>query len=1096
MAKIRPWIVLTVNLLANTKVITVLYLPAQSSSAITPKTMKAIQSSKIIVTGLFAAALLFAQLTAQAVIVGPYTADANTLHLWHMDVSATPVPDAVATGGTNLITLRNGAGLGTNSYPGFGTALSTVDGGQSATTGQSTKDAYLTASISTPSDNVSTTLADPTTAAFTFEALVWIGFDPAKNFSARTTTCEIMTGESNTGANRVFQWRISPIQTDGANSVVNIVFANVNLGSSQPMIAPIPTTGTDAILSNNWYHVAVAYNGVPNTASNITFYWTLLDPSRTNANAIAWFTMTNNLPVAPTVLAIGNIPGRTTNANFLGYIDEVRISKVARGSNEMMFSQSPPIITSQPSDQTVGVGQNAGFSVTASGGPLVYQWRLYGTNLSGATQSAYSLASAQFTDAGPYDVVLTNNYGAVTSMVATLTVRTPLNLTWLGLASANWNTNDVDWVTDTSVNVAYTPGDNVTFDINGIGVPSVNLTGPLTPSAVVVSSASDYTLSSSVGGGIGGSTGLTKSGAGKLVLDSTSTYAGPTLIQNGIVQLGAGDSTGSFGTGPVTNNAAIVVNRTGTVSITNTLAGTGSLTNQLAGGIVTIAGLNTMSGPIVLNAGTLNLVGPQSAASSTNITLNAPVAGGSTVLNLSGGITLGSNVTLSLLGTTDVPDARCNLGTGNDATTNVVNGPIVVGGAGTSGTIQFITVINSELDINGSISQPDYAGRLNLRGTGVGHIYGTINLPSANHISTTDGGTWIIHSTGNSWTNSNFAGGTLRLAANNALPPGLILSLQSTLDLAGFSQQVGGLMSTAGTGIIGNSSTTSDSVLTLATADSWTFGGVIKDVVGSGTHKVGLTLAGGTLTLTNVSTYTGETLINAGTLALSGSGSLNSTAGSISIAAGATFDVSGVTSPPYAVRTGKTLSGGGVSGGATINGALNENDGGFLALIYVFGTPAINVTGGEFTLNGCDTTVTVSGGALGVGSYKLISAGTGGSVGGTLPASVTVAGSGLAANTTASLRLTSGELWLDVASTVVPQPIITSFSFDGTSLVFSGTNGIAGNTYHVLASTNVTAPLANWEPVFTNTFDVNGAFSVTNAVSPAIPALFYLLQLP
>ena len=285
--------------------------------------------------------------------------------------------------------------------------------------------------------------------------------------------------------------------------------------------------------------------------------------------------------------------------------------------------------------------------------------------------------------------------------------------------------------------------------------------------------------------------------------------------------------------------------------------------------------------------------------------------------------------------------------------------------------------------------------------------------------------------------------------------------------------------------------------MTLATADSWTFGGVIKDSAAGGIGKVGLTVSGGgTLTLTSVSTFTGDATISAGTLALSGAGSLNSTNGSISIAAGATFDVSGVTSPPYNVRTGKTLSGGGVAGGATINGALSLNGGWFLTLTYVSGTPAINVTGGELTLSGCLTTVTVSGSALGIGSYKLISAGAGGSVAGTLPPSVTVVGSGLAANTSASLRITSGELWLDVATAAVPRPVITSFSYDGASLILSGTNGIAGNTYYVLASTNVAAPLSNWEPVFTNQFEANGVFSVTNAVSPAIPARFYLLQLP
>jgi hypothetical protein len=48
----------------------------------------------------------------------------------------------------------------------------------------------------------------------------------------------------------------------------------------------------------------------------------------------------------------------------------------------------------------------------------------------------------------------------------------------------------------------------------------------------------------------------------------------------------------------------------------------------------------------------------------------------------------------------------------------------------------------------------------------------------------------------------------------------------------------------------------------------------------------------------------------------------------------------------------------------------------------------------------------------------------------------------------------------------------------------------------VVASTNVAAPLTNWQPVFTNVFQAGGVFSATNAVSGAIPARFYRLQLP
>ena len=292
--------------------------------------------------GLLAVAWLFTQLAAQAVIVGPYTADANTLHLWHMDASAVPVPDAVSTGSTNLMKLANGALLGASSYStAFGTALNTADGGQDGIAAAD-KDAYLAASPTT--GNVVLALADPTTSAFTFEALVWIGFDPAKDFSStanggngRAAVCEIMTGESNTSANRVFQFRIAPIGCALGNTTVNLEFVNVNLGASQNLSVPIPTTGPDAILGNKWYHAAVTYNGLANTGNNITLYWTLMDTNRMCANAIGASIMANDLPVAPTVFALGNIPGRTANANFLGLIDEARISNIARSADDMMF---------------------------------------------------------------------------------------------------------------------------------------------------------------------------------------------------------------------------------------------------------------------------------------------------------------------------------------------------------------------------------------------------------------------------------------------------------------------------------------------------------------------------------------------------------------------------------------------------------------------------------------------------------------------------------------------------------------------------------------------------------------------------------------
>src|SRR5258707_12296520 len=167
---------------------------------------------RFIAAGVLAAAFALAA-PGYAIIVAPYTADANTLHLWHLNESAVPAIDAVANlPGTNCINLANGATLGTNSYSGFGTALNTIDGGQDNITGTA-RDAFLSPSSGTGQF----IFADTTTKAFTFEAIVWIGFDPLKNLGTtanggnnRNAPCQIMAIEGGAGA-RIFQFRISQV---------------------------------------------------------------------------------------------------------------------------------------------------------------------------------------------------------------------------------------------------------------------------------------------------------------------------------------------------------------------------------------------------------------------------------------------------------------------------------------------------------------------------------------------------------------------------------------------------------------------------------------------------------------------------------------------------------------------------------------------------------------------------------------------------------------------------------------------------------------------------------------------------------------------
>jgi autotransporter-associated beta strand protein len=160
----------------------------------------------------------------------------------------------------------------------------------------------------------------------------------------------------------------------------------------------------------------------------------------------------------------------------------------------------------------------------------------------------------------------------------------------------------------------------------------------------------------------------------------------------------------------------------------------------------------------------------------------------------------------------------------------------------------------------------------------------------------------------------------------------------------------------------------------------------------------------GTNTLSAANTYTGNTTISAGTLALSGSGSLASP--KIILANGAKFDVSGLSST-FALGSGQTLTN--VSGTGNIAGNVNLASGA-LALSYTNGMPSLSVTNGTLAFNSNAVTVAVAG-SLPHGIYKLISTNSGGLVSGTLPATVTANGIGTA---TASLSISNGELYLTV----------------------------------------------------------------------------------
>jgi hypothetical protein len=81
-------------------------------------------------------------------------------------------------------------------------------------------------------------------------------------------------------------------------------------------------------------------------------------------------------------------------------------------------------------------------------------------------------------------------------------------------------------------------------------------------------------------------------------------------------------------------------------------------------------------------------------------------------------------------------------------------------------------------------------------------------------------------------------------------------------------------------------------------------------------------------------------------------------------------------------------------------------------------------------------------------------------------------------------------------SAPTPRPILTGCALNGTELVVSGSNGVAGWKYYVVASTNLSTPLANWARVATNQFNANGGFAFTNIATSGMPQQFFSLQMP
>ena len=344
---------------------------------------------------------------------------------------------------------------------------------------------------------------------------------------------------------------------------------------------------------------------------------------------------------------------------------------------------------------------------------------------------------------------------------------------WTPSGTTNWNTTasgpgTTQWVNDgTYTGIFGTGGKTVNIDAGGITTAGLEfdtdgyvINGTGTGNTLTLSSNGhninvvNATDTATINAPIAGASGLSKVGAGTLILGGANTFSGSVSVTAGTLRIGSDANLGATTNGvTLSNGGTLSTTANVTMAATRTLGGTSGAINAAAGTTLTVNGDTAFSGMLALTgAGTVTLAdtsqrGYDSVGSLTYSTASQ--------LNSNGILNVGSAITANHANGTAVLNG--NVLFGSSATGTATAPVITVTVANAAATLQVTGAVGG-----GTFTGTFAAGNATLLKAGPGTLdllgdnsaltsssatTATVRQGIAGATAGVDGGTLVVHTT-------------------------------------------------------------------------------------------------------------------------------------------------------------------------------------------------------------------------------------------------------------------------------------------------------------------------------------------------------------